>query len=87
MHEVSTACFRFEHLRWHVVQQPRFGSRHNQLNIPLQSARATCLQCQQSWDAREGNGMDVNGKYLIICCPHCGNGESVKGYIFNPKPA
>lgn len=79
MPEVSTANFRFEHLRWHVVPPPRFGSRHHHLDIPLQSALATCLQCQQSWNAREGHGMDVNGRYLIFCCPHCGNGKSVKG--------
>ena len=83
MQEVTTANFRFEHLRWHPVQPSRLFRNHV-VDTPLQSARATCLQCQQSWDAREGHGMDVNGKYLIFCCPHCGNGESVKGYIFNP---
>lgn len=83
MQEVSTANFRFEHMRRHLVPSS-LGSR-NMIDGGLQSARVTCLQCSQSWDAREGQGLDANGKYLIVCCPNCGNGESIKAYIFNSR--
>lgn len=85
MHEVSTDNFRFEHLRWHQAGPSRMGYRNNFVGGSLQSAVITCLQCQQSWDAREGRGMDANGKDLIICCPNCGNGESIKAYILVPR--